>query len=120
MSPSASYTIWIEAEHWPPEERIPSDCNTDVIVTFSDGSRWVASFFSYASIGTLTQKNRQTGECLSGAYFWSSDLILIDEASHVRIEAVIADLLREREFEMAFTRVPSESSPEEDASPDGK
>ena len=42
-----SYTIWIEAEEWAPGEWTPEDDNTDVMVTWEDGRRWVASFFSY-------------------------------------------------------------------------
>jgi hypothetical protein len=103
-----SYTIWIEAEEWAPGEWRPEDSNTDAIVTWEDGSRWVASFFSYKNIQTLTKKNKRTGECLSGAYFWSSDMILIDQVSRQRIEEVIDHLLNEGEFEVVFTRLPSE------------
>lgn len=110
MSQMQGYTLWIEAEEWDPGEWTPTDDNTDVIVTFEDGSRWVASFFSYANIHTLTEKNRQTGECMSGAYFWGSDMILIDEVSRPRIEEVIQYLLHEGEFEMAFTHCPPDDS----------
>jgi hypothetical protein len=57
---------------------------------------------------TLTQKNKRTGECLAGAYFWSSDMLLIDEVSRQRIEEVIAQLLKENDFEVIFTRLPPE------------
>jgi hypothetical protein len=98
------YTVWIEVEAWAPGAWTPADANTDVTVTFGDGSSWVASFFSYANIQTLTEKNRRTGECLAGAYFWASDMILVDEASRPRIEEVVHYLLEEGEFESVFTR----------------
>jgi len=102
-----SYSIWIEAEEWVSGSWTPDDDNTDVIVTWVDGSRWIASFFSYKNIQTLTQKNKRTGECLSGAYFWSSDMLLIDEVSRQRIEEVIAQLFKENDFEAIFTPLPS-------------
>ncbi len=102
-----SYLIWIEAEEWASGSWTPDNANTDVIVTWADGSRWVASFFSYKNIQTLTQKNKRTGECLSGAYFWSSNMFLIDEVSRQRIEEVIAQLLKENDFEAIFTQLPS-------------
>ena len=66
---------------WAPGEWKPLDDNTDVTVTFADGTPWFASFFTYANIATLTKKNKQTGECLHGRYFWAADMILVDEVS---------------------------------------
>jgi hypothetical protein len=106
MPQPRGYTLWIEAEEWDPSDWNPADDNTDVIVTFDDGSRWVATFFSYANILHLTEKDRRTGECLGGAYFWASDMILIDEVSRPRIEEVVQHLIQEGEFETDFTRLP--------------
>lgn len=95
--------IWIEAEQWAEGELSPSDDNSDVIVTFDDGSRWVASLFTYKNITTLAAMNRATGECLGGSYLWASDMILIDEISRDKIEQVINDLISRGEFESAFS-----------------
>lgn len=108
------YTLEIEAEWWAPGEWTPADDNTDVWVTFDDGSRWVASFFSYVNIHTLTEKNRRAGECLAGAYFWASDMILIDEVTRPRIEEVVQHLIREGEFDSVFTRLPPADPAEND------
>ena len=109
------YTLWIEAEECAPGEWNPADGNSDVIVTFSDGTRWVASFFSYANIDSLTAKNRITGECLAGRYFWPSDMLLVDEVSRRRIEEVIADLIAEGSFERVFSRCADSPDEEETA-----
>lgn len=106
MTESRKYSLWIEAEEWTEGEWNPADDNTDVIVAFADGSRWVATFFSYANVHTLTEKNRQTGECLAGAYFWASDMILVEEVSRAQIEPVVADLIKTRGFELVFMRLP--------------
>lgn len=100
------YTLWIEAEEWAPGEWTPADINTDVIITFDDASRWVATFISYANIQTLTERYKRTGECLEGAYFWASDMILIDEASRPHIEEVVHHLIQTGEFEAVFSRLP--------------
>lgn len=99
------YTIWIEAAQWAPEQWNPIDTNSDVIVTFDDRSRWVATFFSYANIATLVTNYRQSGEHLHGKYFWSSDMILVDEVSRTRIEEVITHWLHEGNFKRMFTRL---------------
>ncbi len=95
-------SIWIAAEHWVPGEWKIDNDNTDVIVTLNDKTRWAASFFTYANISTLVEKNQQTGECLSGKYFWASDMILVDEVSRARIEETIQHLLLIGEFAQIF------------------
>jgi hypothetical protein len=99
-----SYSVWIEAEMWAEGEWNPPDDNTDVTVTFADGTAWFATFFSYANIATITVKNRQTGENLHGRYFWAIDMILIDEVSRSRIEEVIAHLIATGDFEYMFKK----------------
>ncbi|GCE28341.1 hypothetical protein KDA_38250 [Dictyobacter alpinus] len=100
------YTIWIEAEEWSPGTWKPEDDNTDIIVTYQDGRRWVATFLTYQNIATLTEKNKKTGECFSGAYFWASDMVLIDVVTRQRIEEVIDYLIKVNEFETTFTQLP--------------
>jgi hypothetical protein len=97
------YKIWIEAEHWAVGEWDINNDNTDVIVEFDNGTRWIASFFTYNNISKLIEKNRKTGECLNGKYFWASDMILVDEVSRERIEEIIRHLISEDEFESIFT-----------------
>ena len=108
-----NYTVWIEAECWAPGTWTPDDDNTDVIVTREDGSRWRATFISYQNVQTLTEKNKRTGENLSGAYFWVRDMILVDKVSRQRIEEVVHDLINGGDFEIIFRQYPKE---EEDAS----
>lgn len=105
--------IWIEAEEWAEGEWNIVDDNLDVIVTFSDRSKWIASFFTYKNILTLSEKNKQTGENMNGAYLWSSEMVLIDIASRERILAVIDYLIENDEFESVFTRY-SDVEPEDD------
>lgn len=96
------YAVWIEAESWAPGEWTPDDDNSDVIVTCEDGSRRIATFISYKHIRTLTERNRRSGENISGAYLWMRDMVLIDEVSRQRIEEVINDLISTGDFELVF------------------
>jgi len=97
------YNVWIEAEQWSDGWDINNE-NTDVIVKFDNGTRWVASFFTYSNISQLVEKNRRTGECLGGKCYWATDMILVDEVSRQRIEEVINYLISEDEFEAIFSR----------------
>lgn len=100
---NSQYNIWIEAEQWADGWDINND-NTDVIVEFKSGTRWIASFFTYSNISRIVEKNRSTGECLCGKYYWSSDMVLVDEVSRERIKEVINHLISEGEFEAIFSR----------------
>jgi hypothetical protein len=103
------YSIWIEAEEWAPGEWTPSDDNSDVIVTFENGERWVATFYSYQNILSLREKNLRTGECLGGRYFCATDMILVDKVSRELIEEVIAEILEQKEFATYFAHCRDDS-----------
>jgi hypothetical protein len=95
------YKIWIEAENATSTKDVFDD-NTDVIVNFEDGSKYIASFFTYSNVNSLVSKNNQSGECMFGKYFWSSDMILAEDISRQTIENVIAELIKTDEFESVF------------------
>lgn len=98
------FKIWIEAEQWVEGEWDKYNDNTDVVVEFNDSSRWVASFFTYNNISRHVEKNRATGECLNGKYFWASDMLLVDEISRERIEELVEHFIREGDFEAIFSK----------------
>ncbi len=99
--------IWIESElkgaiiGGTPE----TNDNSDVIVTFSDDSRYIASLFTYQNIEHLRQKNKKDGECLNGRFFWSSDMIIVDKINRTEIEEIINHLILENEFELIFDKI---------------
>lgn len=111
--------IWIEAELWKEGSWDCNDCNTDVIVVFPDRSKWIASFFTYCNIETLRLKNSQTGECMHGSYFWSSDMVLIDVISRERIEQLIEHLIKNEHFQSVFNRYPDVDKEEAENYPAG-
>ena len=102
--------IWIEAENCETVHWTPIDDNTDVVVTFEDGRKHIATFFTYKNIQTLIDKNKRTGECLNGKYFWASDMILVDECSRNNIEKLIFHLIEEEEFHVIFKEITAESN----------
>jgi hypothetical protein len=54
--------IWIEAEEWTEGQWDSKDANSDIIVTFENGDKWVATFFTYQNIKSLVEKNKGSGE----------------------------------------------------------
>jgi len=111
-------TIWIASEikfaiiGIPEEEKEVND-NSDVIVTFEDGRRYVATFFTYQNIQWLIEKNKRSGECLNGRYFWASDMILVERINRKEITEVIHHLIEEEEFEYVFDFIEEDDDDDE-------
>lgn len=99
--------IWIESEEKGAliGGTLETNDNSDVIVTFNDGSRYVASFFTYKNIEHLRKKNQKTGECLNGRFFWASGMVIVERISRVEIEEIINHLLSQEEFNSIFDRI---------------
>lgn len=99
--------IWIESEEKGAMigGELGANDNSDVIVTFADGSKAIATFFTYKNIEFLRQKNKETGECLSGKFFWASNMILVEKISRQTVEEIVNHLLSEDEFYLVFEKV---------------
>lgn len=76
--------------------------NVDVEVTLEDGSRWGATFFTPMNIDALFAKNRVTGECRRGLYFYCVDMIIVQQLDQRTIEETVTGLLEEGVFRSAF------------------
>lgn len=99
--------IWIEAENGPAihdGEKYTND-NADVIVTFENDIRYVATFYTYENIEFLRQKNKESGECNNGKHFFGSDMILIDRLDRKSIEETIHYLIDHDEFQFIFREI---------------
>jgi hypothetical protein len=78
------------------------DGNIDVEVKFDSGQRFVATFFTLKNIKRLMGQYQSTGECKNGAYFWASDMIIVETLSEQNINSAVADLIAEQNFNDAF------------------
>lgn len=100
-----------------PDSANPEICgnyNTDVIVVATEEDeenkedkdvKYVASFFTYANIFELQAQHMKTGAYLHGKYFFSKNMVLIDECSRENVLKVVEDLLEEGDFWDVFRRV---------------
>ena len=78
--------------------------NADIEVTISD-NKYVATFFTLKNISTLFESYRNTGECLAGSYFWSSNMIIVKDLNEETIQSVISQLVESDEFEDVFEKI---------------
>ncbi len=83
----------------------PRDDNVDVEVTFEDGGRFAATFFTLSNVNRILERYRKTGECKRGTYFWASDMIIVEQLTEAVIHDVIQDLIDQNEFWAAFSKL---------------
>ena len=82
----------------------PDNANVDVHVTFPNGESFSAVFFTLQNIETLMKDYKKTGECANGLYFWTSDMLIVQELTEQSICKAIDNLLAEDEFESVFSK----------------
>ena len=80
----------------------PEDDNVDVTVSFGNGERYTATFFTIRNLESLLEKYRETGECAGGLYVWSTHMMVVARLTTENVERTIADLLKSGEFTSAF------------------
>jgi len=79
--------------------------NADVIVEFDSGEKFWATFVTYKNLTMLTQKNKDSGECLAGKYFWTANMVLTSKINGSMIKSVIEDFIDNGQFELAFQKL---------------
>ena len=78
------------------------DDNVDVEVRYKDGKIYTGTFFTLQNIKTLFEKNKKTGECGSGLYFYCVDMILVESLTIAIIVDTVKNLIKEDSLESAF------------------
>ncbi len=87
----------------------PEDCNIDVVVRFADGEQRTATFFTLKNVASLMRNYAETGECMSGRYFWAVDMILVQRLTPEVVRATVEEMVRSGEYDIAFGRASRES-----------
>lgn len=93
----------------------PYNDNVDVQVTFPSGESFSAVFFTLQNIATLMKDYEKTGEGANGLYFWTSDMVIVQELTEQTICETIDNLLADGEFGSVFSKneEPTIISPED-------
>ena len=96
--------IMFEFDNWR-EGHDELDENADVIFKLSDGSTYCGTLFTYQNLLTLAKRNRVSGECLFGKYFYCDKPVFIEKMEKQTIISVIKDIIERGEVDLAFTRI---------------
>jgi hypothetical protein len=86
----------------------PFDIENDVIdVRIKTKSReeYSANFTTLKFLGYLFEKNKRTGECLSGTYFCMPNMVVVEKLTEDNIRRTIDDLIDRLCIENYFTKL---------------
>ena len=102
---------WADIEQYDPENEM-----VDVIITTQDRREYWANFTTLKFLQYMFEKNRRTGELLSGTYFCMHDnMVIVERLTEDDIGATIDDLIRKGEIGGYFQNFGQED-PEESVS----
>lgn len=79
--------------------------NIDVEIHLKDGSLYSATLFSMENITEIMESYKNTGECLNGAFFWASDMIIIQNFKLETINNIIKELVESGEYKYACSKI---------------
>jgi len=82
-----------------------SSGGTDVIVVLTNGLKYVASFLPYVEIENIRKENMQSGELLSGLYYWGHNMVLVEDCKQKTVEKVVEHMIEEGDFLEAFRKL---------------
>ncbi|MEV1198523.1 hypothetical protein [Microbispora rosea] len=78
----------------------------DATITLPDGARRYATFMTLGAISGIMDRWQGTGECLSGRYFWCSDLVIIRKPGFGSMTDAVRDMIAIGELESACSALP--------------
>lgn len=80
----------------------PENAAVDVILTTRSGEVYAANFATLRFIEYMFEKNKRTGECVSGSYFCMPRLVIVERIDEEKIKKTIDDLIKNRDIEEYF------------------
>ncbi|WP_375068984.1 hypothetical protein AB9L18_01380 [Stenotrophomonas lactitubi] len=78
------------------------DDNVDVVIKFPQGEVRTSTFFTMKNIEGIIARYRSSGECLAGRFFWSKDMVIVEDLREETIRETIHELVRSGEYRHAF------------------
>jgi hypothetical protein len=79
--------------------------NADGWVTLPDGTKWSATFLTYAELGRVMDRWKVTGECLNGSYFTCPDLVLSRSPGFRACFQRVRDMVANGDHELSLRQI---------------
>lgn len=85
------------------------DDSANIMITLESGEKYFGSIYTFEQVAILHSKHKNSGEFLKGSYFWSNNLVLVEEINTESIQGVINHLIETDAFYNAFFPVNKEA-----------
>lgn len=97
--------IYLSAERRPEDYPNFQKEGTDVIVVFTTGQKYTASFFTYTNIQAQQTINKNNPDFLNGKFFWVKNMFVVDSCEKENITLIVDKLIEEGEFYRVFSLI---------------
>lgn len=81
---------------------------TDAEVVGPDGRSWAGTVATLPMIAAVMESYGESGECLSGTYFWVADLLVVKDDTEATVFESIFSLIATGEIDDCFQLIESE------------
>jgi hypothetical protein len=81
------------------------DLNTDVIVNFENGDRYVATFFSCKNLKKTVDADLGAFDFSSDRYYRILNMVLVEDLSKGNLLPVIESMIAEGDFQLIFKKI---------------
>lgn len=85
--------------------QIPNEDITHQNIDFwikTDGKAYLGSATTTENIQSIMEKNKQTGECASGAYHWQTNVIILNQFTVECLVLAVTDIIEDEELDSIF------------------
>lgn len=82
-----------------------ADLNTDVIVRFTSGDAYVATFFSFRNLEEMFAEYRRTREKHAEPYYKILNAVAVENLQTSRLLPVIEHMIVEGDFQVVFHKI---------------
>ena len=79
--------------------------NTDVIVNFDNGDKYIATFFSHESLKQMLEMDIKTGEFFSEKYYRILNMVIIKDFNTGDLHQIIESMIAEGDFQLVFKKL---------------
>lgn len=91
--------------------QIPNEDTTHQNIDFTiktDGKTYWGSATTTANIQSIMEKDKQTSESASGAYYWQTNAIILNQFTVECLALAVEDIINENSLDSIFYLIPNE------------
>ena len=91
---------------WPYARPLNPECGSvEVELTTKNGDKYLSNFVTLEYIRRISRKNKVTGECADGVYYWMPQMVVIERITPENIRKTIDYMIEHLEIDETFEKL---------------